>query len=93
MSSSTCYSYQLFDVTLVHELYRHQPQLSPGCYLSESWNGELDAIRSAVADGYRWVRTDGPLAVFEKATPVALQLDPLPSHIAAQAAQMAIVNG
>lgn len=82
------YSYKLFDKTMVVELFRHRAQIRPDAYLSQSLNGELDGIRAAVAAGYRWVRSEGEMAVFEKQCPVVsppVQL--IPRHIAARAAK------
>ena len=83
------YSYKLFDKVMVLELFRHQAHLRPDAYLSTSLNGELDAIRGAVAAGYRWIRSEGELAVFEKQCPghnPPAQL--IPRHIAAAAAKL-----
>jgi hypothetical protein len=86
--STTTYSYKLFDKTLVLELYRHKPQLRPEAYLSTSLNGELDAIRAAVSEGYRWIRSEGEIAVFEKQCPMSgIPIASIPRHIAAAAAK------
>ena len=80
------YGYKLFDKTLVLELYRHKPQLRADAYLSTSLNGELDAIRAALRDGYRWVRSEGEIAIFEKQSPAPpVVTDLIPRHIAARA--------
>ncbi len=87
--SMATYTYKLFDKTLVVELFRHQSQLRPDAYLSQSLNGELDAIRAAVAAGYRWIRSEGEIAVFEQHCSTAAPLiDLIPRHIAARAAKL-----
>lgn len=35
-----------------------------GAYVAKDW--DTDAIRALFADGWRWVRTDGPWAVLER---------------------------
>ncbi len=86
--TTATYNYKLFEKTMVLELFRHQAQIRPDAYLSRSLNGELDAIRAAIAAGYRWIRSEGEMAVFEKQCPVIsppVQL--IPRHIAAAAAK------
>ncbi len=86
--STATYSYKLYDKTMVLELFRHQAQLRPDTYLSTSLNGELDGIRAAIAAGYRWIRSEGEMAVFEKQCPVVNPPSQLiPRHIAAAAAK------
>ena len=82
------YNYRLFDITAVCELYRYKPQLRSTAYISDNWNGELDAIRAAIAEGYRWTRTEGTLAIFERQLPAPAISVQIPHHIAATAATL-----
>ena len=53
-------------------------------YLSQDLHSELDGIRDALNKGYRWVRTDGAFAIFEKALLRPLLQDrhsPTPLHL------------
>lgn len=85
--STPVYSYQLFDKSVVLELYRYKPQLHPNASLATLFNGELEAIRTAVAAGYRWIRSEGETAVFEKQCPSSgTPVIPIPRHIAAAVA-------
>lgn len=83
MPPSTIYDYKLFDVVLVQELFKYRPQLRPNAYVNRPWNNEQDAIRQALLDGYRWVRTEGPSAVLEKQLPTPDITTLIPRHIAA----------
>lgn len=87
MPPSTIYDYKLFDVVLVQELFKYRPQLRPNAYVNRPWNNEQDAIRQALLDGYRWVRTEGPSAVLEKQLPTPDITTLIPRHIAACAAK------
>ena len=76
------YDYILFDKQAVFEAFRHRPATQPDAYLSEDLNSELSGIRDALNKGYRWVRTDGDYAVFEKESlPPLLQDRAVPSPI------------
>ena len=61
------YDYILFGKQAAFEAFRHRAITQPDAYLSEDLDSELSGIRDALNKGYRWVRTDGEYAVFEKA--------------------------
>lgn len=60
-----CYSYLVFKlVTVLSAFEPIDPEVKPDAYLSE--DHETRALRTALAEGYRWVRTDRDFAIFEK---------------------------
>ena len=76
------YDYILFGKQATFEAFRHRPITQPDAYLSEDLDSELSSIRDALNKGYRWVRTDGDYAVFEKESlPPLLQERAVPSPI------------
>ena len=78
------YDYILFDKETAFEAFRHRPPEMADAYLSQDLHSELDGIRDALNKGYRWVRTDGEFAIFEKALARPLLQDrpaPAPIHL------------
>lgn len=64
----TSYDYLLFDLTLVVAALRFRKSVSqPDAYLADDADGQLAALHTALAAGYRWVRTEGEFAVLERA--------------------------
>ena len=62
------YEYRLLPTARVIEtLSALSTQLQDGAYIAS--DAETDAIREALAAGFRWIRTDGELAVFERVVP------------------------
>lgn len=60
------YDYILFNAQLVQHCFRFRSPVQPDSYLSEDLGGEVAAIQDAINKGYRWVRTEGAFAIFEK---------------------------
>jgi hypothetical protein len=58
----TRYHYATMPFTTVAHML--QMPIPPDAYLSEDDNSK--ALRELLAKGYRWVRTDGDLCIFEK---------------------------
>ncbi|MGB1251145.1 MAG: hypothetical protein ACPG8W_11060 [Candidatus Promineifilaceae bacterium] len=60
------YDYIIFNKQAAFEAFRYKPPKVAAVYLSHNLHSEIDAIRDALSKGYRWVRTDGQSAIFEK---------------------------
>ena len=72
------YDYILFDKQTTVEAFHDRLSETAEANLSQ----DLAGIRDALNKGYRWVRSDGEFAVFEKAlTRPLLQIYPVPSPI------------
>lgn len=59
----TAYDYLIFPAEYVQDYFR---VYVTGGYLSSE--DMLERLKAALADGYRWVRTEGDNAIFEKET-------------------------
>jgi len=55
------YDYLVFDAAAVYMVF-----MSPAIKPEFKENKQTAAILMAVDEGYRWIRTDGPWAIFER---------------------------
>jgi hypothetical protein len=58
------YAYRLFCFSQIEAVFTPPGLTSPDVYCAA--DTETEALRASLAEGYRWVRTDGEIAVFEK---------------------------
>lgn len=58
------FEYYSFDADLVIPATRHEDTVPEDSYLTNE--PALEALREALDKGFRWVRTDGDVAVFER---------------------------
>jgi len=64
------YEYRVFELEMLREILAARQEISlapeafPGAFLAS--DGPTDAVLDALARGFRWVRTDVGVAVFER---------------------------
>ena len=86
--NDSLYDYILFNAQLVQHCFRYRSPVPTDSYLSEDIGGEVAAIQDAINKGYRWVRTEGTFAIFEKPLPRPFRpIQPLPKQTNGQNAQ------
>ena len=66
MFDSPHYDYVLFDKQMAIDVFRYRPLETTGGCSSQNIDPQQDSIRDALHEGYRWVRSEGEFAVFEK---------------------------
>ena len=60
------YDYVLFDKQIAIDVFRYRPPETTEVGLSQNLDSQQDSIHDALNKGYRWVRSEGEFAVFEK---------------------------